>query len=285
MLPSILIRRAPPAHLSPFISAFVYRDEAVGGDVVRLLPETRMSVQLMLADPYWIREREAGARWRQLPRISLWAPRSEWAYGYAASHVKVYAFGLTPLGFRSLVSRPANALLNQVFDASIVAGLSGAVCHENAESFEIWIDRISAALGRMFAASNPTPAISDTALNLLASGSGGAVAKAAATDSVSPRQFRRRFAAFHGFSPKHYQRAVRVDRMIKKLHPSTWEDDPYDPEPISFADQPHAIREFREFTGLTPNAYRKAKAQGDRTLRSVSEPCISPPALPLCRDA
>lgn len=273
-----MIAREPPAHLSPFISAFVYRDEAVRGDVVRLLPETRMSVQLMLADPYWIREREAGARWRQLPRISLWAPRSEWAYGYTASYVKVYAFGLTPVGFRSLVGNPANMLLNQVFDASVVAGLSGAVCNERAESFEIWIDKISAALGPIFASANPTPAISNTALKLLASESGGAVAKAAATDGVSPRQFRRRFAAFHGFSPKHYQRAIRVDRMIRKLHPSTWESDPYDPEPIPFADQPHAIREFRQLTGLTPNEYQRLKAQGDRTLRSVSEPRIAPPA-------
>lgn len=275
--PSVLIARAAPAHLLPFVSAFVCREEAVRGEVVRLLPETRMSVQLMLGDPYWIRERDKGAPWRAVPPISLWAPRSDWGYGYAASFVKAYAFALTPAGFAALLGRPVNTLCNQVLDAAVAAGLPDAVRAREGELFESWIDRTVTALGALFARADPKPAISPEALCLLAAEGGGAVAAAAATDGVSLRQFRRRFAVFHGFSPKRYQRAIRVDRMLRQLHPAPWEADPLDPAPIAFTDQPHAIREFRKLTGLTPKAYQRSKAAGDRTLRSLAAPDISPP--------
>ncbi|MEL7489335.1 MAG: helix-turn-helix domain-containing protein [Pseudomonadota bacterium] len=113
---------------------------------------------------------------------------------------------------------------------------------------------------------------------MLATAGGGGVSKAAALEGVSPRQFRRRFVAFFGIGPKQYQRFVRVDRQIRSLHPDPWEHDEFQPAPISFADQPHAIREFRDTIGMTPLQYQQRKSNADRTLRSVSEPKIPPPA-------
>ena len=69
-----------------------------------------------------------------------------------------------------------------------------------------------------------------------------------------------------------------VDRMIRRLHDAPWEADAWAEAPIPFADQPHAIREFRALTGLTPRAYVRAKRSGDATLRSVSgDPSAPPP--------
>ena len=66
--------------------------------------------------------------------------------------------------------------------------------------------------------------------------------------------------------------------MIRSLHDAPWEADAWADAPIAFADQPHAIREFRALTGLTPRAYVRAKRSGDATLRSVSgEPSAPPP--------
>ena len=80
-------------------------------------------------------------------------------------------------------------------------------------------------------------------------------------------------SASHGASCR-----LRVDRMIRSLHDAPWEADAWADAPIAFADQPHAIREFRALTGLTPRAYVRAKRSGDATLRSVSgDPSAPPP--------
>lgn len=262
---------APPPALAPFVSGFVHRDERVDGRAVRLLPDVRTSVQIMLADPYWIRERGEGEAWQRLPRIALWGPRHDWGYGYAAARVTCFAFGLTPAGFRAVTRRPARHWLNRVdgLDASAPA-LAVAIDPLDAEPFTEWMARVIPVLEAVFADAAPTPFDWSGVTGILAEEAGGAVRKAADAAGLSERQFRRVFEELSGVAPKRYQRALRVDRMIRQLHPAPWEADAAPDIPIPFADQPHAIREFRALTGLTPADYVRLKTGADRTLRSVA---------------
>lgn len=265
-----LVIHAPPAGLAPFVSGFVHRDEQVDGRAVRLLPDVRTSVQIMLGDPYWIRERGEGEAWQRLPRIALWGPRHDWGYGYAAARVQCFAFGLTPAGFRAVTRGTARGWLNTVGDLKAVApALAAAIDPLEAEPFAAWMARIIPALEGVFADAEPVSFDWPGVTGILAEEAGGAVRKAADAVGLSERQFRRVFEALSGVAPKRYQRALRVDRMIRQLHPSPWEADTAGDIPIPFADQPHAIREFRALTGLTPADYVRLKAGADRTLRSV----------------
>ena len=146
------------------------------------------------------------------------------------------------------------------------------------EPFDVWIARAADILRAVFAV-RPVAADPLTAsLPILATGDGDASARAAAACGLSERQHRRLFHRLHGVPPKGYQRLLRVDRMIRRLHDTPWEADAWAEAPIPFADQPHAIREFRALTGLTPRAYVRAKRSGDATLRSVSgDPSAPPP--------
>ncbi len=110
---------------------------------------------------------------------------------------------------------------------------------------------------------------------MLATESGDAVARAASLIGLSERHYRRRFRHWYGVAPKCYQRLLRVDRLLRQLHERPWDADEHGSNDPPFADQPHAIREFRHLTGLTPEAYRRAKRGGDATMRSVTEPMIS----------
>jgi AraC-like DNA-binding protein len=271
--------RLPPAALAPFVSAFVHRDESGVGGVVRVLPELRASIQIMIADPSWQRERQAPAEWAELPRVALWAPRFEWAYCFARHHIKAYAVGLTPAGFAAIARRPASALINRVLAlADFDADLAGVMAPLEDEAFDAWRQRTAAALAAFFS-NAPSPAYDlEPAMRVLATAESGAVEQAAALTGVSQRQFRRLFEEIYGVSPKRYQRALRVDRMIRQLHPMPWERDPHEDEGIAFSDQPHAIREFRAMTGLTPGEYVKLKTGGDRTLRSIPADEVAPPA-------
>ena len=266
-----------PADVAEWISAAVVRDERVDGGVVRLLPEPRMSIQLRLGDPYWVREQGRDADWQPLPELTLWGPRHRWAWGHVAKRVQVYGLALTPAGFAAMFRRPATALLDRVVDLGLVDADLTRVLAPRGEDFPAWCRRAFAAI-RMRGEAAPAARVSlDPAYPILAAGEGASVPQAAAACDLSERQFRRRFAADHGVGPKAWQRTLRVDRMIRQLHAGAWEADNYGDLPIPFADQPHAIREFRALTGMTPLDYVRAKRVGDATLRSVRLPDAPPP--------
>ncbi|MEZ5958084.1 MAG: AraC family transcriptional regulator [Hyphomonadaceae bacterium] len=143
------------------------------------------------------------------------------------------------------------------------------------ETFEAWRTRAAIVLRAFFQESEPDP-LAPT-LDILATVESGAVSRAAAAANLSSRQYRRVFADLYGVAPKVYQRAVRVDRTIRQLHDMPWEADPHAETPVAYADQPHATREFRSMTGLTPREYVRAKRLGGLTLRSVPTNDIAPP--------
>jgi AraC-like DNA-binding protein len=269
--------RPPPADLAPFVFAFVHRDEDVSGGVVCVLPEPRASIQIQTADPYWLRARGDSSVWERTPRIALWAPRFEWAFGFAARRIRAFAIGLTPEGFQAVSRQKTPPLLNRVFDLHVFdSGLATMVAPLTDESFDAWAGRVQDPLRTFFTSAPPGRSFGHV-VHILATAGGGAVAQAAREAGLSERQFRRLFADIYGVSPKRYQRALRVDRMIRQLHPAPWEKDAHEDELIPFADQPHAIREFREMTGTTPAQYALAQRTGARTLRSIAARGIAPP--------
>jgi AraC-like DNA-binding protein len=85
---------------------------------------------------------------------------------------------------------------------------------------------------------------------LIASGGATAVADLAARLGLSERQFRRRFHAATGISPKQYAAVQRVRRaLILSLAEANWADIAYE---AGFADQPHLARDIKERFGAAP---------------------------------
>jgi AraC-like DNA-binding protein len=71
----------------------------------------------------------------------------------------------------------------------------------------------------------------------------------------SGRQLERNFARHLGVSPKAFARVVRfqaVAAAAARLNQPDWARLAAD---FGFADQPHLIREFKSFSGVTPAAY------------------------------
>jgi AraC-like DNA-binding protein len=274
--PGALTLVQPPADLAGNVFGFVHRDEDPGPQVVRVLPEVRFSIQIMLDRAYWLRESGADGAWRCLPRIALWGPRYQWCYGFAAGRISAFAVGLSAAGLRRISLRPAPQLLNSVLDLREVQPALAALLDPAAnEKFDDWRARATDVLRGFFSDSEPDPLAAT--LDILATAEGGAVARAAAAANLSSRQYRRVFDDLYGVTPKLYQRAVRVDRAIRQLHAIPWEADRYADMPIAYADQAHATREFRSMTGLSPGEYLRAKRAGGLTLRSAPTDEVAPP--------
>jgi AraC-like DNA-binding protein len=266
----------PPPALSAFVFGFVHRRDVRGGDVVLILPEARTSIQLRRADPYFIREVDDGAPWREVPALSLWGPRVKRGYGYAARRIEVFAIGLTPAGFRALTGMGPGSIVNQAAPLEAAApAIAAAFDALAAADFDQWRLGAVEALKSAFATA-PAPPLMSQALEAL--GEDGDIAEASRRLGLSERHFRRLFAAEFGANPKTYARILRFDRTLRRLHPRPWET-PDGPDADDYADQAHLIREFCTFAEITPGAYVRSKQRhGDRILRSIVVDGVAPPA-------
>jgi AraC-like DNA-binding protein len=230
-----------------------------------LLPELRASVQVHTGDRFWLRL--PGHDWQAVPRVGLWTPRTTPCDGYATGRIRAFAVGLTSCGVRAMRLAVAPCPPGGVLDLETIdPSLAGSLDGRPGESFAVWMHRAVEQLAADLR-NAPQPDALDLALASLALMR--TVSECAAEAGLSEGHFRRRFAQRHGYSPKTYQRIVRVDRLIRRLHERPWEEDPGPAHDDGFADQAHAIREFRAVTGLTPGEYRRRKRGSDLSLRSV----------------
>jgi AraC-like DNA-binding protein len=94
-----------------------------------------------------------------------------------------------------------------------------------------------------------------TACRLLGAGSRIDVGDVALRLDWNARMMHRQFVAACGYSPKHFQRIMRIQetlRIANRLPPGRLADLA---AAAGFADQPHMTRDFRDITGFTPGAY------------------------------
>ncbi len=81
------------------------------------------------------------------------------------------------------------------------------------------------------------------------------VESAAREAEVSLKRFIALFAEEVGMTPKRYLRVARFQRVIASVHRAPDVDWMEVVERNGYYDQPHFIREFKEFSGLTPSDY------------------------------
>jgi AraC-like DNA-binding protein len=280
--PEILTVTPPEAAHAHWAIGFVQRWNGRGGHVVYELPELRTTIQMMLADDYWLRDREHLNSWARVPRIALWGPRATWGYGYARAVINAFSFALTPSAVAALTGCSPERFVDRVVDlASLRGDLAEGLAQIVADHPPgAWQRETCALFSR--AVKDARPPEGDNggdAVRLLVTQEADAVRRASSSAGVGPRQFRRRFRSEHGLSPRRYRRVLRIDRLMRRLHPRPWEEDTFEGEP-DFADQAHMIREFKALTGVTPGAYVRSKQRhNDPTLRSVIAEDVAPPTL------
>ncbi|MBY0566575.1 MAG: helix-turn-helix domain-containing protein [Hyphomonadaceae bacterium] len=90
----------------------------------------------------------------------------------------------------------------------------------------------------------------------------------AAQAQLSPRALRRFFETQMGLSARHYLSLLRFERLLRNVHPDPWmERAHHGPD---YADQAHACREFKRFSGMTQSQYRALKRMaGDKLVHTL----------------
>ncbi|MGA0556018.1 helix-turn-helix domain-containing protein [Larkinella sp. VNQ87] len=88
---------------------------------------------------------------------------------------------------------------------------------------------------------------------------------------LSQRQFYRQFVEREGVSPKLYARIARFENAMKRrnAHPNLdWLSIALE---LGYYDYQHLVRDFREFTQLTPNAFAQQEAKAPERLFGATE--------------
>lgn len=82
------------------------------------------------------------------------------------------------------------------------------------------------------------------------------------TYQVSQRSLQRRFKSAVGISHKKYQRILRFEESLKQLVNISYRELGAIAYELKFTDQSHFIKDFTEFSGMSPYAFVKRKSVG-----------------------
>lgn len=88
---------------------------------------------------------------------------------------------------------------------------------------------------------------------------------------LSTRQFYQQFLKRHGVSPKLYARITRFEHAIKHKHLNSHKDWLTIALELGYYDYQHLVRDFKEFTTLTPNQFLVAEEGGPERAFGVVE--------------
>jgi AraC-like DNA-binding protein len=174
----------------------------------------------------------------------------------ADSYVEVR---LSPLSGYTLMGVPLNALGGQIVDLRDLIGADGRRLAEQLCELRTWRDRFAILdqllLERLDRGPRPSPEVVRVVQRLVATGGAARIGRLAGEVGWSHKHLINRFTQQVGLSPKMAARLVRFDSVLRRL------DQPGVPRweriaaEAGYADQPHLVREFRAFTGVTPTAF------------------------------
>jgi AraC-like DNA-binding protein len=161
---------------------------------------------------------------------------------------------------RRLLGTPMDRLVDQVIPLDAVLGpqardLGLKLCE--AKDAEARVALLDAALGRRLSQTTPLPGQQVHALKLLRSRPRRDICDIASDIGWSRKHLAARVKDAIGIGPRCFRRLLRFQNVTALIgrHSAApdWAALALD---AGYCDQPHMIREFREFSGLTPEVYR-----------------------------
>ncbi len=249
-----------PGDLSGLVVDYLARQSSGYCERFTIFPHARVELIFNFGSPY-LTNTGVGQPLRALAPASLFAPKLVRNEHQCGPQTDWFLVSLTLSGCFTLLGESAGDLVQEDRPLRDVVG-AGAddlfLSIRNAQSFEARCARFS-QWARRRAAMHRTSRISgfcEYARGIPVP----TVQQAARLCGVGERRLRDIFTAELGISPKTWLSIVRAERLWTALHPTAratahacWE----------YADESHAHRDFKRWTGLTIGEYHAIKSTGD----------------------
>lgn len=267
---SIHMQRAPHPTLARFIQSVWISAPAAGPTTgpgrEHVMPTGLMHLVFRLSGPAVKIFRNAGDETGEaLGHAVVGGTRSVFYAKDIAAPSHAMGVQLLPGAAQALLALPADELAGRHVRLEDLWGRDAGLIHEQllaAESPAEKLHTFETLLHRRLAPSQPhalNPAVVRALLQLRA---GLSVREVAAQSGYSHRQFIHLFAQAVGLNPKLYCRVNRFQKALRLMQPAaaagsvslaTVAMD------AGYSDQAHFSRDFREFSGVTPEQYRRAR--------------------------
>lgn len=166
-----------------------------------------------------------------------------------------------PGAARAWVAPPADALVDQVVDLATLWRDVPALIDELGSAGDD-AARIGHFQRRLIERMRRGVGADPAAVVLERSGGAMAVADLVRATGIGERQLQRRFREAIGYPPRTARRIARFKRAARILSHAPATPWPELVHACGFHDQPHLIREFRAFAGMTPAAFAIARDVG-----------------------
>lgn len=220
-----------------------------------VFPTARTELIFHFGDAF--RVGDTGSRLRTLPPAALLGPRARAYWQAAGPRIDWFLIQLTPLGCRRLLGLSMAESWHGEIALADLWGPAAEALHERLRHAGTFGARAQIAIAALQARAAPD-AIDPLShiVTLARDGHVRSIAQFAQSLGVGDRRLHQKFAAQVGIRPKLFLRLMRFGRQLQARHPLAGSLDMDEPE---YADDSHAIREFRHFAGSTPGAYARGK--------------------------
>lgn len=226
-----------------------------------VFPTARAELLFHFGDPFRVRDHDRQP-WRDLPRAALLGPRRHRYWQSAGPTIDWFLIQLSPLGCQRLLGKPFGSWWGIDLALTELWGEVAERLHWSLQNTVDFDERtlIAAQTVQSLEIGRGGDQRMSTLGRQARTGQAQTVAEMARYAGVGKRRLRQLFNATYGCSPKAYLNLMRFNRQLLEVHPLYAAREAVQ---TGYADQSHAIQEFRRFAGMTPGSYARIKAEGD----------------------
>lgn len=171
----------------------------------------------------------------------------------------IFSVSFYPEGFLPFATIPIKEMENKAVPLEKLFGRDGLKIEQIIVNTESTFERInhieSFLLSRLVSAENIDRIIQSTIETILTANGQLTVDELSKQININRRQLERKFAACIGLSPKQLSKTIRLQTTLKMLINKKFTSLTALAYEGEYYDQAHFIKDFREFTGLTPKEF------------------------------
>jgi AraC-like DNA-binding protein len=258
-----MVRRAPHPLLSRYIRHYVGYHETTRAPMRRIEAPHDSTVLIFNLGPRLGIEAPQGPRpYAEHHRSFFAALHETFVVTETPGTQRGVEVKLTPLGAYRFLGRPQGALANSVVALDDLFGADADRFVDRLQETPEWEDRFALVDGfiaaRIAASATPAPEVAHAWRRLEAAHGNLAIGDLARDLGWSRKRLIDRFRAQTGLAPKAAARVLRFHQATSLLDAEadlSWVEIAH---ACGYYDQAHFIRDFRQFAGRTPSAYRRS---------------------------
>ena len=256
----------PCSILSPFVECYFIWDSEGSVETTMVIespPNGFCSIVFNYADPYYLQNKKYE---RLAVPMQFISGQSIYSYKlFLEGEIGVAGIVFKPAALATIFHLPIYEYteeridLYKVFKKSIVDKYANEI---KISSEEQKVHLLEEFLMQQYRIQKPEPDYIDQAANFIVEHNGLLQVSDLLKDScMSRRSFERKFFQKVGLSPKYYARVRRIGYLLSFVAGKRTADWPKILSECEFYDQAHFIKDFKEFTGRSPQQYLKQNTE------------------------